>query len=612
MGYATLAACVDDLERVGQLVAVHAPIDPHLELAAVQRRAFAAKAPALLFTNVQGCAFPMLANLFGSRERIHYIFRDALPRLRTLFACKADPAHILRRPLQSLGALPALWNALPKRARTAPVLECTSRVSSLPQLFSWPKDGGAFITLPLVYSEHPAQPGFARSNCGMYRVQLCGNDYARDTEVGMHYQLHRGIGIHHSAALARGQELPLHVFVGGPPAMTVAAVMPLPEHISELHFAGALGARRIRMARTDTHPLPVWADADFCLSGFIAPHTKAEGPFGDHLGYYSLRHDFPVMRVTSVRHRRGAIWPFTSVGRPPQEDTLFGEFIHELTSPLVPQVFAGVHEVHAVDAAGVHPLLLAIGSERYIPYAHERSPKELLTCAFALLGSTQTALAKYVCIAAHEDDTRLNTHDIPHFFKHMLERTDFRRDLHFCTRTSTDTLDYTGTALNEGSKLIWAAAGPVRRTLGTELSYMPLPQGFADATLFAPGMVLVRGPRHTRARGHADPALDMLAQALGTWADRDSMPLVVVVDDTHFASATWENFLWVTFTRSDPSQDSYGAHAAHLCKHWGCEAPWILDARLKSYQAPPLEDDPAMERRIDALGARGGPLYGYI
>lgn len=615
MGYATLAACVEDLERAGQLVRITAEVDPHLEVAAIQRRAFRAKAPALLFTRVKGCAFPMLANLYGTKERIQYIFRDSLPRLEFLFKVKADPLEALRRPWKSLGLPRALWHALPRTVKRGSVAECRASLADLPQLVSWPQDGGPFVTLPLVYSEHPARPGYAASNLGMYRVQTGGNDYAPD-EAGMHYQIHRGIGPHHSEALRRGRHLPVNIFVGGPPAMTLAAVMPLPEGISELHFAGVLGGMRMPMLRQEGIPLPLLADADFCICGHIMPECKPEGPFGDHLGYYSLTHDFPVVKVSHVFHRRGAIWPFTSVGRPPQEDTLFGAFIHELTGPLVPQVFSGVHEVHAVDCAGVHPLLLALGSERYVPYAQERRPQELLTCAMNVLGTTQTALAKYVFMAAREDDMGLHTHDVPAFFRHVLERTHLRRDLHFITSTTIDTLDYTGTGLNAGSKLIWAAAGKPCRRLGTALpETLPLPDGFDQPQLMAAGIIVVRGPRHEGPRGVQDPRMEELAQALsrhGSEAERNAFPLLVVVDDAAFATRNWDNFLWTAFTRSDPATDIYGACAATQCKHWGCEAPLVLDARLKSFQAPPLEEDADVVRRVEALGAPGGPLHGYI
>jgi 4-hydroxy-3-polyprenylbenzoate decarboxylase len=461
--------------------------------------------------------------------------------------------------------------------------------------------------LPQVYTEDADRPGWARSNLGMYRVQLAGNEYEPNREVGLHYQIHRGIGVHHAAAIRRREALRVNVFVGGPPAMTVAAVMPLPEGLPELAFAGALGGRRVAMVAPDGC-LPMPAEADFVICGSIDPEErKPEGPFGDHLGYYSLRHDFPVLRVDRVYHRDGAIWPFTSVGRPPQEDTTFGALIHELTGPIIPSVVAGVHAVHAVDAAGVHPLLLAIASERYVPYASVRRPQEILTIANALLGQGQLSLAKYLLIVAHEDAPSLDINDIPRFFGHLLERVDWRTDLHFQTQTTIDTLDYSGRGLNEGSKVVIAAAGPARRTLATEVpGGLRLPEAFQNPRVVLPGVLAVKG------RPYEETSEDVASfgQFFRTGDPIESFPLIVIVDDSEFASRSLRNFLWVTFTRSDPAPDIDGIGAFTTKKHWGCTGPLVIDARIKPHHAPPLLDDPEVERTVDALAAPGGPLHG--
>ncbi len=495
--YRNLRECVDDLEATRQLVRIDVPVDANLEAAEIQRRAFRAGGPALYFSNVVGCRFPMLGNLFGTMARVRYLFRDSLERLQQLVALQADPADMMRRPRLYLKAP---WSALlirPRKVNTGPVLACETTVGQLPQLKSWPDDGGAYITLPQVYTENPDRPGLAHGNLGMYRVQLSGGQYASDREVGLHYQIHRGIAAHHASALRRGEKLPVNVFVGGPPAMTVAAVMPLPEGMSELALAGVLGRRRVPMI-CRRGQLPIHAEADFCLSGQIDPsRLKPEGPFGDHLGYYSLAHDFPVMKVEHVYHRPGAIWPFTVVGRPPQEDSIFGQFIHELVGPLIPKQIPGVRAVHAVDAAGVHPLLLAIGSERYVPYDERRQPRELLTLANALLGHGQLSLAKYLWIVAAEDNPQLNVHHVAEFLRHALERVDWRRDLHFQTCTTIDTLDYSAGRLNEGSKVVIAAAGPKLRTLPAGCdSRLGLPEelGFKNARIAMPGILIVEGP----------------------------------------------------------------------------------------------------------------------
>jgi 4-hydroxy-3-polyprenylbenzoate decarboxylase len=537
------------------------------------------------------------------------MFRDTLAAVRKLVELRTDPGALARRPWRYLGVPLTALRMRPCVRRRGPVLANTCRVSELPQLVSWPDDGGPFITLPLVYSEDPDRPGWVRSNLGMYRVQLGGNAYAPDQQIGLHYQIHRGIGVHHAAAIRRGERLRVNIFVGGPPALTLAAVMPLPEGLPELAFAGALGGRRVRMVRRGDE-LAFAGEADFVISGSIEPDLRLpEGPFGDHLGYYSLTHEFPVLKVERVYHRDGAIWPFTVVGRPPQEDTTFGALIHELTSPVIPAVLPGIHAVHAVDAAGVHPLLLAIGSERYVPYAPRRAPQELLTLANAVLGQGQMSLAKYLWIAAKEDAPTLDIHDIEGFLTHVLARVDWRRDLHFHTRTTIDTLDYSGSGLNEGSKVVIAAVGEPRRTLPTQVpADLQLPPGFADPVVCLPGVLAVRGPTHAQL---PDAAARLCAQ-LGEDAAINAFPLVVLVDDSEFTGRTLGNFVWVTFTRSNPAVDITGIGAEVVHKHWGCRGSLVIDARRKPQHAPPLIEDPAITRRVDALAAPGGPLHGLL
>ena len=604
MGYRDLAACLLDLDVHGELVTIEQEIDPNLEAAAIQRRVYEAGGPALLFRRVKGCSFPMVGNLFGTKARTRLIFSDTLEAVRHLVELKVTPPALLRRPWRYRDVPAAALHLLPRKVRRGPILANRTTLDRLPQLKSWPMDGGAFITLPQVYTEDPDRPGLARSNLGMYRVQLSGNDYEPNREVGLHYQIHRGIGVHHAAAIRRGEPLRASIFVGGPPAMTVAAVMPLPEGLPELSFAGALGGRRVGMVADPAGGLPMPAEADFVITGTIDPdRRKREGPFGDHLGYYSLAHDFPVLRVENVYHRKNAIWPFTSVGRPPQEDTSFGELIHELTGPLVPTVLPGVHGVHAVDAAGVHPLLLAIGSERYVPYAEARRPQEILTQANAILGQGQMSLAKYLLIVAREDDPDLDIHDIPAFLRHLLERVDWAEDLHFQTRTTIDTLDYSGHGLNRGSKVVIAAAGPRRRTLATSLpADLRLPDGFHSPRIAMPGILVVEGPRDRAA----------VRRFCSSLPELEGVPLIVLVDDSEFAARSVRNFLWVTFTRSNPAADIDGVGASIHEKHWGCTGPLVVDARIKPHHAPPLVDDPEIERRVEALGTTGGPLHGII
>jgi 4-hydroxy-3-polyprenylbenzoate decarboxylase len=618
MGYRSLRQCVADLERTGQLVRIGQEIDPCLEMAEVHRRVYQAGGPALLFERPKGCRFSMVSNLFGTIERTRFLFRDTLAAARHLVELKVDPAAFWKNPWRYRRVPSTLLHMRPRFVRRAPILGHETTVSQLPQLKCWPRDGGAFITLPQVYTEDVDRPGWRHSNLGMYRVQLSGNDYRPDAEVGLHYQIHRGIGVHHAKALRRGVPFRVNVSVGGPPALALAAVMPLPEGLPELAFAGALAGRRIDLvhpppgAQDKVPPLPLPAEADFCIVGTVDPQRQLpEGPFGDHLGYYSLTHDFPVLNVERVYHREGAIWPFTVVGRPPQEDTVFGQIIHELTGPIIPTVVAGVHAVHAVDAAGVHPLLLAVGSERYVPYAKDRRPQELLTCANAILGQGQLSLAKYLLIVAREDNPDLDVHDIPAFLAHLLERVDFQTDLHFQTCTTIDTLDYSGSGLNEGSKLVIAAAGSKRRALPTELPEdLRLPDEFSGPRVCLPGVLAVEAPPYPK----TGPATDVerFCAAFRPADALNSFPVVVLVDDSAFTARTLNNFLWVTFTRSNPAADVAGVGEFTRHKHWGCTGALVIDARIKPHHAPPLEEDAEVSRRVEAMAVPGGPLYRLI
>ncbi len=610
-GYRCMSDVVADLRKAGRLIEYHQPVDAKLEIAEIQRRLYLRQAPAVLFTNVAGCRFPMLANLFGSLEQARFIFRHTIERVRRAIELKIDPQAALQKPWRYLSAPWVGWTMLPRRVSRGAVLRNRCRLSELPQLISWPDDGGSFITLPQVLSQSVSNPKLSGCNLGMYRVQLSGKQYLPDRQTGLHYQLHRGIGIHHQEALRQGKPFRVNVFVGGNPAMTVAAVMPLPEGMSELTFAGALAGHRIPMIQS-THAAPIYADADFCIVGEVDPNgCLPEGPFGDHLGYYAKQHDFPVLNVKEVYHRDGAIWPFTVVGRPPQEDTTFGQLIHELTGPIIPTVLPGVRAVHAVDASGVHPLLLAIGSERYTPYRKPNRPQELLTQASAILGQGQMSLAKYLFIIDEADASQLDIHDIESFLKHWLERIDFTRDLHFHTCTTMDTLDYSGSGLNEGSKVVIAAQGQRKRVLSTAFENLTLPSTFSNPRLALPGTLTINGPKYTDPK-LACEQISTLCKYLENLPEANLPAWIVIVDDSEFASRTLNNFLWTTFTRSNPASDIYGLHTFIENKHWGCRGTLIIDARFKPHHAPPLIEDPTITAKVDAIATRGEPISKFL
>ena len=600
MAYSNLEACLLDLERNGQLLRIKEEVDPHLEMAAIHLRIHEQKGPAILFEKVKGSKFRAASNIFGTLERSEFIFRDTLPQVKKLIEIKIDPIAALKNPLAALSALPAAINALPKKNPISqPVTYEEIKISDLPLIKHWSMDGGAYVTLPQVYTEDADKPGIANSNLGMYRIQLTGNDYVLDQEIGLHYQLHRGIGVHQTKANKKGMPLKVSCFVGGPPAHSVAAVMPLPEGLSEMNFAGVLAGKRFGYTYKDGFCLST--DADFVITGEVYPgENKPEGPFGDHLGYYSLEHSFPLMRVHKVYARKNAIWAFTVVGRPPQEDTSFGQLIHAMTGAAVSNEIPGLKEVHAVDAAGVHPLLLAIGSERYTPYLTTKQPAEILTIANHILGTGQLSLAKFVFITA-DDTNQISTHRVQAYFEYILSRLDLSNDIHFYTKTTMDTLDYSGEGLNAGSKVVIAAYGDVKRTLANTVPQRLLNLNI-DASLVMPGVIAVNASAINTST--LQSALLGQGEAL---LMQEGVVMMILTEDPKWMASDLNNFLWAAFTRTNPSHDIEAVDAFTTNKHWGAKGPLVFDATIKPHHAPPVLKDAAVEKRVDVILEK----YGY-
>lgn len=605
--YRSLEECLLDLEKNRQLVRVREEVDPNLEMAAIHMRVHDLKGPALLFEKVKGSRYRAASNLFGTLERSSWLFRDTWDKVQKMIALRNDPLSAFKKPLQNIGTGFSALKALPLKRSVMEFEEV--KISDLPQIRHWPGDGGAFITLPQVYTEDINKPGLMNANLGMYRIQLSGNEYEPDKEVGLHYQIHRGIGIHQAKANAAGKPLKVSIFVGGPPSHALAAVMPLPEGLSEMTFAGMLGGRRFHYHYEDDFCIS--NDADFVITGEVLPgNNKPEGPFGDHLGYYSLKHPFPVMKIHRVYAKPRGIWSFTVVGRPPQEDTAFGALIHELAGNAIQQEIPGVKEIHAVDAAGVHPLLFALGSERYTPYLPVQQPAEILTQANRILGTGQLSLAKFLWITA-DDKNLLTTQEEPAFLRYMLERIEWSRDLHFQTNTTIDTLDYSGTGLNSGSKVVFAAYGNKKRDLCLEIPicFKEL-QYFEKPYLVLPGIIALYAGKfenYEKAKMEMHALSDMLMFQAGLEALTE-VSLIIICDDPQFMSAGLNNFLWAAFTRCNPAYDIYGVDSFTEHKHWGCRGPLILDARIKSHHAPLLVPDAETEKKIDRLFEKGGSL----
>ncbi len=553
-----LRSFLDHLRRDGDLAVVEAPVDAHLEAAEIHRRVIAAGGPALLFTNVRGAAFPLATNLFGTLRRAELAFGTRPQRLIRRLVHLAETL-LPPTPGKLWGARDVAREALrigTRRLPYGPVADVVTddvRLDRLPVLTTWPEDGGPFVTLPLVYTEHPEGKGH---NLGMYRMQV----HDRQT-TGMHWQIGKGGGFHYKVAEAQGKSLPVTVFLGGPPALILAAIAPLPENVPELMLASLLAGQKLPLVE-GVGPHPLAAGAEFALIGEVAPRERRpEGPFGDHYGYYSLRHDYPVFRVRRMARRNGAIFPATVVGKPRQEDFFIGDLLQELLSPLFPLVMPAVEQLWSYGETGYHSLSAAVVKERY--------KREAMASAFRILGEGQLSLTKFLLVT----DRPVDLKDFPRTLEHVLERTHPETDLYVFSNLSMDTLDYTGPEVNEGSKGIWLGLGDPVRDLPREFSAAELPQGVTEVRVFCPGCLVLGGPAFSADPGAA--ARFVTHPAFAGW------PLLVLSDEPRRAVASPMNFLWTTFTRFEPAADIHAAATRVVRHHLAYQAPVLIDARLK-------------------------------
>ena len=559
LSFPDLRSFLEQLRR-GDLAVVEAEVDPRLEAAEIHRRVIAAGGPALLFTKVRGADLPLATNLFGTGRRAQLAFGTRPERLVKRLVHLAEtlmPPTAAKLWGARDVAREALRIGLAKCGR-GPVTEIVTsdvRLDRLPALTCWPEDGGPFVTLPLVYTEHPDVPG--RSNLGMYRLQV--HD-ARTT--GMHWQIGKGGGFHHAVAEARGEDLPVTVFLGGPPALVLAAIAPLPENVPELMLASLIAGRRLERC-PGPGPHPLVASAEIALVGHVPPRVRQpEGPFGDHYGYYSLRHDYPVFRVDRLCRRRDAIYPATVVGKPRQEDFFIGDLLQELLAPLFPLVMPGVVDLWSYGETGYHSLAAAVVKERY--------KREAMASAFRILGEGQLSLTKFLLVV----DRRVDLRDFRATLEHLLARTNPQTDLYVFSNLSMDTLDYTGPAVNEGSKGVWLGLGDPVRELPREFRpEAPPPPEVTDVRVFCGGCLVVGGPSAAEDPG-AGPRL-AAHPAFRGW------PLLVLTDEPKRAAASPMNFLWTTFTRFEPAADVHAAATRVVRHHVVHEPPVLIDARTK-------------------------------
>jgi len=566
-----LRSFIEDLRREGDLAIVEAPVDARLEAAEVHRRVIAAGGPALLFTKVTGADMPLVTNLFGTARRAEKAFgRRPLRLIRRL----VELAETLLPPTPG-----KLWAARDvarealriglRRGRGGPVTQVvTSDVDlrRLPVLTCWPEDGGPFVTLPLVYTEPPDRKG--APNLAIYRLQV--HD---PRTTGMHWQIGKGGGYHYAVAETRNEPLPATVFLGGPPALILSAVAPLPENVPELLLASLLAGERLKLS-SGPGPHPLVANAEIALVGHVpAKERRPEGPFGDHYGYYSLRHDYPVFHVDHLARRKDAIYPATVVGKPRQEDFFIGDLLQILLSPLFPLVMPGVVDLWSYGETGYHSLAAAVVKQRY--------GREAMASAFRILGEGQLSLTKFLLVT----DERVDLKDFRRTLEHVLARTNPETDLYVFSNLSMDTLDYSGPAVNEGSKGVWLGLGPPVREL-PRIYRPPVtpPPDVTDVRVFCAGCLVVGGPSYAVDR---DAAARIAAHpAFAGW------PLLVLTDEPRRAAASAMNFLWTTFTRFEPAADVHAAALRVVRHHLSYTAPVLIDARLKPWFPKELTSDP--------------------
>jgi len=555
-----LRTFLDVLRREREIVEIDVPVSTDLEIAEIHRRVVASGGPALLFRQVDGSDFPCVTNLFGTPKRVDLAFgrrpgafidqlvglAQQLPSLspRGLWGHRGLAREALRVGMKRVSRGPLA-------SRQNPV-----DLERLPLLKTWPEDGGHFVTLPLVYTEHPET---GHHNLGMYRIQR----YDANT-TGVHWQIQKGGGFHYHVAESRDQPLPLTIFVGGPPALILAAIGPLPEDMPELILASLLQGERLRRTSSlSDHPHPLIAEAEFAIQGYVPPHTRRpEGPFGDHYGYYSLEHDYPVLEVEEVFHRPDAIFPATVVGKPPQEDLYLGDYIQKLMAPLSRLVMPSIHSIWSYGETGYHSLSSIVVRERY--------PREAMKFAFRILGEDggQLTLTKFLIVY---DEPALAQDDIRQVLEYVLARCHFETDLFLLANLAMDSLDYAGPAINEGSKGILLGVGEPVRELPHEFRG-ELPAGASQVQPYCAGVLTVSGPTYSQ---DAEFGQRLAADGqIGSW------PLVFLVDDTWIVERQ-VTFLWSTFTRFEPAADVYAARSRLHRHHEVLEGPIVFDCRSK-------------------------------
>ncbi|MHB8584850.1 MAG: menaquinone biosynthesis decarboxylase [Thermoplasmatota archaeon] len=447
---------VETLEAKGELRRIRARVDPVLEISEIYDRVVKKGGPALLFENTPE-GMPVLINALGTDTRMELALGrspDEVGRALVELMKPKVPGS-LREGIQALEKVREILSFPPKIVSSGPCQDVVERgndvdLTKIPVLQCWPGDAGRFITLPQVFTHDPET---GERNVGTYRMQVVDK-----ATTLMHWQVHKHGALHYQKAKARGERLQVAVALGGDPAMIYGGTAPLPDGLDETMLAGYIRRERMDLVKGVTVDVHVPAAAEIVLEGYVDPSEAMpiEGPFGDHTGYYSHPHPFPIFHVTAVTRRRNAIYPTTVVGVPPQEDGAIGKATERLFLHLIRVAMPEVIDINMPVEGAFHNLMLVRAKKRYPGHARK--------IMMSLWGLGLMSLEK--CIVVYDED--VDVQNASECLFAVCANVDPARDTFVIERTPTDQLDHAAPRMNLGSKLgidatvKWPEEGPIQ------------------------------------------------------------------------------------------------------------------------------------------------------
>jgi len=456
MPYRSLRDFLERLEKMGQLVRVHAPVSPHLEMTEIQTRLLAEGGPAVLFENVTGAdgrrhEMPVLINLFGTVERVALGMERRPDQLRELgetlaFLKQPEPPGGWREALDMLPMVKTVMTMRPKSVANGPCQEIVWTgeeidLARLPIQTCWPGEPAPLITWPLVVTQGPNPAGDKADNfnLGIYRMQVTG----RNTTL-MRWLKHRGGAQHHARwKEARPEPLPAAVVIGADPGTILAAVTPVPDTLSEYQFAGLLRGAKVELVDCQTVPLKVPAESEIVIEGHVALDRYGdEGPYGDHTGYYNAVETFPVFTISAITMRRNPIYLSTFTGRPPDEPSILGEALNEIFVPLLIQQFPEIVDFYLPPEGCSYRIAVVSMKKAYPGHA-----KRVMMGIWSFL--RQFIYTKWVIVVDDDIDVR-NWKDV---MWAISTRMDPARDITLVEGTPIDYLDFASPDSGLGSKI---------------------------------------------------------------------------------------------------------------------------------------------------------------